>query len=160
MNTSHVYTCFWHPRCLILTYNCEVVSGASKTTPGLICWEDSQESAHSRTNDYDLLQWKDTKQNQQKERNMRQSPAESTSFQEASPSRVTRDALIFPSYKWWQHIWNDICQESSLKISVGFLLGDSHILKFQTLQVSQQDFQRIAVRPVMLTLLHRKKSID
>lgn len=50
--------------------------GSLRQCPGLvICYEDSEHSLYC-TNVYDLLQWRDTKQNQQRDKAHEQSPEE------------------------------------------------------------------------------------
>lgn len=80
--------------CRILT--CSVaVSGIPRPSPGSKICQDSPHSMYSSTHSYDLLQWKNMKQNQQRKRNLRGKPG--TSFQEFSPSGVTQDELNSPS---------------------------------------------------------------
>lgn len=76
-----------------------------------------------------ILQQKDWKQNQSRKRLSQYEVCRKPCicFQE-STSEVTQDALNFFSTELWQHLWNVVYLQSSLKHQcLVFLLGASHI---------------------------------
>ena len=85
-----------------------------------------KDSVHSHTKLW-YITWKDTEQNQQRERYMEWKLGEiRCKFLESFPGEVTQDALNFPNYNLWQHMWTAANHGIIDTSCPEFLLGAGH----------------------------------
>lgn len=88
-----------------------------KSSPGLICWEDSQDSADRDAPSCSLLQQKSTGKSQRRRSHTGKAwrrPA--SGFQKSSPSGITPEACNSSHGGLWRHAWN-VCREVHQRFS-------------------------------------------
>lgn len=83
----------------------------------MIHWEASQDCSCSCTHGYDLSQWRNTEQNQQREKVLGVRSRETRRKLPTSSVRGgTQDVPTSPNSELWQHMWNVICRGSSVRL--------------------------------------------